>query len=190
MTSRFFTAMLAAALASVVTVPSAAEQTIEKPARIISTMVKTAAIVESVNKQTRELKIIDAQGNRFSVVAGDEVKNFDQIQPRDRIVTEYIESVAIIVAPAGAEALEGYFGATSVAAPGEKPAFIDVETSVLVATVQAINVADRLATLLTEDGEVRSVKLSADVPLDLVQVGDQVQFRVTRAIAISVVGPT
>ncbi len=184
--------MLAVGLASAAMLSNAADRTVEKPARVVSTMVKTAAIVESVNDETRELRLIDARGNRFSVFAGDEVRNFDQIRPRDRIVTEYVESVAIVVAPAGAgaEALEGQFGATAVAPAGDKPGVRNVQTSVVVASVQAINLADRLATLQTKDGEVRTIKVSANARLDLVNVGDQVQLRVTRAIAVSVVKPS
>ncbi|MGB5630773.1 MAG: hypothetical protein WBM57_15505, partial [Woeseiaceae bacterium] len=78
-------------------------ETTSKPARVLSTLIKRAAIVESVNPDTRELKLLDAQGNRFTVVADESVRNFDQIKPRDRIVAEYLESVAVVIAPKGSK---------------------------------------------------------------------------------------
>jgi hypothetical protein len=40
-----------------------------------------------------------------------------------------------------------------------------------------------------EDGTLQSIMVSEDARLDLVKVGDQVRFRVTRAMAISVEQP-
>ena len=142
-----------------------------------------------MNKETRELKLIDAGGNRFTVVADESVRNFDQIEPRDRVVTEYLESVAIIVAPAGSEPLIGDVAALEIAEKGDKPGLFVGETHVITATVTSLNRADRLATLQMETGEMRTVKVSADARLDLVEVGNQVRLRVTRALAISVEKP-
>jgi hypothetical protein len=181
--------MVGYALTFSTSVLGATAQIVEKPARVISTLVKTAAIVEAVNKDTRELKLINAQGERFTVVADEAVVNFDQIEPRDRIVTEYLESVAIIVAPAGSEPLIGDAAALEVAPRGDKPGVMGVETQVVVATITALNVADRLATLELENGEIRTIKVSEDARLDSVDVGDQVRLRLTRAVAVNVVKP-
>jgi hypothetical protein len=167
----------------------AAAETVVKPARVISSMIKTAAIVESVDKTTRELKLINSKGDRFSLIADSSVRNFDQIEPRDRIVAEYLESVAIIVAPAGSEPIIGDVAALEVAPLGDKPGITGVETEVVLATVTALNVADRLATLELENGEQRTIKVSEDARLDAVDVGNQVRLRMTRAVAINVVKP-
>ena len=168
---------------------SAAETSVVKPGRIVSTLVKSGAIVEAVNRETRELKLIDAQGNRFSVFADKLVRNFDQIEPRDRIIVEYLESVALVVAPEGSEPPIWDAAKITVAPAGDKPGIEGVETHLLVATVQAINATDRLVTLETEFGDQRTIKVSEQARLDLVEIGDQVRLRVTRAIAVSVVAP-
>jgi hypothetical protein len=167
----------------------AAETTTVKPGRVVSTLVKSGAIVEAVNKETRELKLIDPRGNRFSVYADELVRNFDQIEPRDRIIIEYLESVALVVAPAGSEPPVWDASVMNVAPAGDKPGVEGVETRLMVATVQAINSADRLVTLETESGEMRTIKVSEGARLDLVDIGDQVRLRVTRAVAVSVVAP-
>jgi len=47
-------------------------------------------------------------------------------------------------------------------------------------------VSDRLAVLRGENGQVRTVKISDDVPLDLIKVGDEVRMRITKALAVNV----
>ena len=160
-------------------------KTIQVPGRLITSAVQKMAIVESVNKETREIKVIDASGQRSSFVAGDMVANFDQIEPRDRIVVEQLESVAVFVAPAGTPAL-GDASTVELAPLGDKPGMKAVDTFMVSATVEALNVTDRTATIRDEDGTVRTIRVSDDVPLELVKVGDEVRLRITQAIAISV----
>ena len=163
--------------------------TTDKPAKVVTTLMKTGAIVEAVNRETRSLKLIDARGQRFSVVVADEVRNFDEIQPRDRIITEYLESVAVVIAPHGTSIGLTDAGLVSVAPLGDKPGVEGVETHLVVATVLGINLSDRLVTLETENGDIRTLKVRRDAPLEDVQVGDQLRLRITRAIAMSVVKP-
>ena len=160
-------------------------QNVQKPGRVVTSTVRSAVIVEAVDKETRELKLIDASGRRFTIVVDDLVANFDQIEPRDRIVVEYLESIAILVLPAGAPAM-GDAMAVELAPLGGKPGITGVETFMVRATVESLNLSDRIATLRYEDGTTRRIKVADDVPLDLVDVGDEVRFRITEAIAISV----
>jgi hypothetical protein len=156
-----------------------------KPARLITSLVKTAAIVEAVNRETRELKLIDASGRRFTTRVGDQVSNFNEIEPRDRIVMEYLDSIAILVVPEGTP--EGAQGsAVEVAGDGMKPAFMATETMMVKATVVEINLNARRATLQYEDGSVDTINVADDVPLELVEVGDEVRFRMTHSVAVSV----
>ena len=167
----------------------AEEHTTQKPGRVVTSRIKSAAIVEAVNRDTREIKLIDARGRRFSVIADERIRNFDQIEPRDRVVTEYLQSVAVIVAPAGSEPTMRDGAYWAVAPEGEKPAVSGVATSVLVASVVSLNSTDRLATLETKDGTLHTVKVALSVPLHMVEVGDQVRIWVTRSLAVSIVEP-
>ncbi len=155
------------------------------PGRVQTSAVETVVVVEAIDRETREIKVIDSSGQRYSFVAGDMVRNFDQIQPRDRIVTTYLESVAVFVTPSDAPEL-GDAMAVEVAPPGEKPGFAAADTFMVKATIEAINLDDRMALLRSEDGRARTVKLADNVPLELVGVGDEVRLRITEAIAISV----
>jgi LPXTG-motif cell wall-anchored protein len=172
---------------SMVGAPTADAQTerVQKPGRVMTSIVRTVAIVEAVDKETRELKLIDASGSRSTMVVDDVVVNFNQIEPRDRIIIEYLESIAIVVVPAGTPQL-GEGVAVELAPVGDKPGIKSVDTFVVSATVESLNLSDRIATLRYEDGTTRMIKVADDVPLDLVKIGDEVRFRVTNAVAISV----
>ena len=52
------------------------------------------------------------------------------------------------------------------------------------ATMDSLNTADRIATLKLEDGGSRTIKVAADVPLELVALGDGIRLRITQAVAI------
>ncbi len=164
---------------------SSAAREVQVPGRVMTSTVRSTAIVEAINKETREIKLIDANGKRYPIVASDLVRNFDQIEPRDRIVVEYLESIAVFVVPPDAPEL-GDAMAVEVAALGDKPGVKAADTFMIKATIEALNITDRIAMLRTETGEVRSVKLSKQVPLDKIDIGDEVRLRVTQAMAVSV----
>lgn len=187
MKCRFFAATLLAALAT--TGLTAAAESVEKPARVFSATVRTAAIVESVDRETREIRLIDAQGRRFKIVADDRVRNFDQIEARDRVVTEFYESVAIAVVPGGAEPSSAGIDLIEVAPLGQRPAIGEVRTEFLSGEIVAIKRDDRLVTVRTEDDELHTIRAAPDARLDLVDVGDTLGMSVTTAVAISVEKP-
>ena len=156
------------------------------PGRVITSTARSEAIVESVNRETREIRVVDANGRMYTFVAGDMVANFDQIEPRDRIVTEYLESVAVFVTPAGTPEM-GDMGLVEVAPLGEKPGVAMADTYMVAAKIDAIDADSRVVTLRGQDGFQSALKVADDVDLDNVQIGDEVRMRVTEAVAIKVV---
>lgn len=168
---------------------AAQAQTVDRPARTITGVVKQSAIVESVDPITRQIKLIGADNRRFSITAGDEVVNFDQIEPRDRLVVEYIERLRIEVSPPGTEQPEGAVAAVGVAEPGDKPGVGGAETVQMSFTVGAIDRENDQATLIDTDGIPHTVAVQDPESLKLVQVGDIVTTRLTKAMSISVEPP-
>jgi hypothetical protein len=156
------------------------------PGRVITSTARREAIVESVNRETREIKVVDAEGKIHKFVAGDMVANFDQIEPRDRIVTEYLESVAVFVVPEGSPSM-GDMGLVEVAPLGEKPGMAMADTYMVAAKIDAIDTDTRVVTLRGEDGFQTALRVADDVNLGEVKVGDEVRMRVTEAVAIKVV---
>lgn len=158
-----------------------------KPARVLSTVMRIEVIVEAVNKEARELKLIDAQGDRFVVVADDSIDNFDQIRPRDRIITEYLESVAVVIAPEGAEPAVDDASTWNVAPAGDEPGVEGVGTRLMTAQVRGIDEVERQLIVEDENGYITRLQASEDAPLDMVSIGDQVRLRITKALAINIV---
>ena len=156
------------------------------PGRVVTSTARREAIVESVNRETREIKVVDANGKIHTFVAGEMVANFDQIEPRDRIVTEYLESVAVFVVPEGTPEM-GDMGLVEVAPLGEKPGMAMADTYMVAAKIDAIDADSRIVTLRSEDGFQSAIRVADDVELANVKVGDEVRMRVTEAVAISVV---
>jgi len=169
-----------------VDVPADALSSVSLPGRVITSTARHEAIVESVNKETREIKVVDANGKIHKFVAGDMVANFDQIEPRDRIVTEYLESVAVFVVPEGSPSM-GDMGMVEVAPLGEKPGMAMADTYMVAAKIDAIDTDTRVVTLRGDDGFQTALRVADDVNLGEVKVGDEVRMRVTEAVAIKVV---
>ena len=169
-----------------VDVPVDEVSTVSIPGRVITSTARREAIVESVNKETREIRVLDAEGKLHTFVASSMVANFDQIEPRDRIVTEYLESVAVFVAPAGTPEL-GDAGLVEIAPLGEKPGVMMADTYMVAATIDAIDGPERVVTLRGEEGFQTSIKVADDVDMETFKVGDEVRMRITEAVAISVV---
>ena len=169
-----------------VDVPVDELSTVSIPGRVITSTARREAIVESVNRETREIRVLDAEGKLHTFVASAMVANFDQIEPRDRIVTEYLESVAVFVAPAGTPEL-GDAGLVEIAPLGDKPGVMMADTYMVAATIDAIDTSERLVTLRGEEGFQTSLNVADDVDMETFKVGDEVRMRVTEAVAISVV---
>jgi len=170
----------------VVDVPIDEFSSVSIPGRVITSTARREAIVESVNKETREIKVVDANGKIHKFVAGDMVANFDQIEPRDRIVTEYLESVAVFVVPDGTPEM-GDMGLVEVAPLGEKPGVAMADTYMVAAKIDAVDADSRVVTLRGKDGFQTALRVADDVELANLKVGDEVRMRVTEAVAISVV---
>ena len=170
----------------IIDVPVDEVSAVSLPGRVITSTARREAIVESVNSETREIRVVDADGKMHKFVAGPMVANFDQIEPRDRIVTEYLESVAVFAVPKGTPAL-GDMGLVELAPPGDKPGVAMADTYMVAATVDAIDADARLVTLRGEDGYQTAFRVADDIELEDLAVGDEVRMRVTEAVAISVV---
>ena len=62
----------------------------------------------------------------------------------------------------------------------------DFKCFLVKATVEPVKVTGRIATVQYEDDSTRTIKVADELPLDLVDVGDDVRLPITKAVAISV----
>jgi hypothetical protein len=147
------------------------------------------ATVEAIDLATREVVLVDPQGKRVTIVAGDQVRNLAQVKPGDQVRVEYFEAVALAMTPADG-GQPGRTEALSVkrAPLGEKPAGVITRELEILAVVEAIDTANRRVTVR---GPSRTLTLQAapEIDLNTVTVGSQVRLQYVEAIAISVQAP-
>jgi len=148
---------------------------------------KVTLVVDSIDKASRSVVLKNAKGETMKVVAGDEVKNFDQIKVGDNVVASYTQGLVMTLKKGGGALRERIDSSEKgSAATGEKPAGYEVKEVTFVADVQQV---DRKNQTVTLRGAVKTVRLKIKDPeqLKLIKKGDQVEGVFAEAVAISVV---
>ena len=152
-------------------------------------LVETRAtlVVDSIDKATRSVVLRNAKGETTKGVAGDEVKNFDQIKVGDHVVATYTQGLVMTLKKGGGALRERIDSSeTGSAAKGEKPAGYEVKEVTFVADVQQVDLKHQTITLR---GATRTVRLKINDPeqLKLIKKGDQIEGVFAEATAVSVV---
>lgn len=165
--------------------PAAAKEA-AKPRIVIADVVELKAKVDAVDQAKRLVTLTDAQGDTVTVKAGPAVKNLDQVKAGDEFVIKYFASMALFIRKAGEAASESETAAVAVAAKGQEPAAVAVDTFEYKAKVEAVHPVLRMLTLKLPDGKTKhlwiheSVKSFGDI-----KKGDDLVFRYTEAVAVS-----
>ncbi len=146
----------------------------------------TLATVESIDQTTREVTLRYPDGSLSTFVAGDEVRNLAQVQKGDVVLMDYFAGLAVALEPKGIGIRERRDElAVTRAKPGEKPAGTVTKTIDVVATVEAVDPDARTATLKGAKQTV-TLKVTDDIDLDKVSVGDEVVATYIESFAVSV----
>ena len=161
----------------------------EKPLpKYQETKTETAtAVVQAVDLQTREVTVTNEQGNTFSFIASEQVRNLPQVRVGDTVKVTYTESLALKVKRSDGSAPDAA-GAAVVerAEPGEKPGGAATTVVVVSAKIVAIDRSTNRVTLVGPEGNYRVVQVQDPKNLENVQVGDMVYATYTESIGISV----
>ena len=187
------TSLLAAALVSTFAlVQPALAQTgstamTSSPGKVgVAQTVEVSATITAIDKATRGLTLKGSKGDEVKVVAGPEVKNFDQLKVGDVVQMKYLESLVFELKKGGGLKVEKTEQAGAARAkPGETPAGIAGRQVTVVGDVIKLDAATQT---ITVKGPERTVNLKARDPeqFKLVAVGDQIQATYTEAVAVSV----
>lgn len=158
-----------------------------KPSLSTSETVTATALVEAIDHETRVVTLLMENGDRFTTEAGEEVRNFGQVNVGDTLYVQYTESMSIrVLADDGVEP-EAYVSQdVARAGEGRMPGFAAAESTVVTAIVEAINIEDGTFQLREADGEVRQYKAHNPDNLRLAEVGDKVVATVTTSVVITV----
>jgi Cu/Ag efflux protein CusF len=165
-------------------------QTPAKPAAaakgeaVISSLTVTATVAR-IDHQTREVTLKGDDGQEYTFVAGDAVKNLAQVQKGDVVSATYTEAVAYEVKKGGkADAAATVAGG---AAPlGTKPAAVVGGKVTVTVAIAAIDTKVPSVTFKGPGGNTRTVKVKDPAKLKGVSVGDTVEITYVEALAINV----
>jgi len=143
------------------------------------------ATVVAIDKITRTVTLKGPQ-RTVDVVAGDEVKNFDQIHVGDRVVVRYQKALTLelkkVRAPVGAAGTE----AEVRAAPGSKPAGAVGREITVLADVVAVDPVKSIISLKGPRGNILDLEVHNPEQFKVVKKGDQVEAVYTEALAVAV----
>ena len=183
--------VLAMILGTVLVLPAAAQTdsvvVSRSPGAVgVSRTVEVTARITAIDAAAREITLRGPQGNELTVVAGPEVRNFDQLGVGDTVGVQYVEALALELKKGGGKPVARTERAGVVSArPGETPGGIAGRRITIVGDVVAVDAPNRTVTVR---GPQRTVDLEVKDPeqLKLVSKGDQVELTYTEAAAISV----
>jgi Cu/Ag efflux protein CusF len=146
------------------------------PGKLAGVMeVQATLVVEAIDKASRAITLGNQQGEKTKVIAGDEIKNFDQIKIGDQVVAKYTQELVMTLKKGGGELRERIDSSQQGSAPlGEKPSAYAAKEVAFIADVQEVNRKQQTVTLR---GATRTVRLKIKDPeqLKLIQKGDQVE---------------
>ena len=155
-----------------------------------ATAVRAAEIsaqVVAIDKATRTVTLKGPKGNAVDVVAGDEVRNFDQIKLGDFVVVRYAQALTLELRKtkaAGGDITVHEEGAR--AQPGEKPGVAGARQITAIADVIGVDPHKSTITLKGPRGNVVTLNVQNPDQFKVVKKGDQVDVTYTEAVALSV----
>jgi len=144
------------------------------------------ATVTQIDQATREVTVKTEDGEEFSFVAGDNVKNLAQVKVGDVITAKYAEALAYEVKKGGTAVAPETTVAGGAAALGEMPAGAIARQTTVTVLITAIDTKAPSVTFQGPGGKTKTIKVLHPEKLEGVKVGDTVEVTYTEALAISV----
>lgn len=159
----------------------------EKPSFYASQSMTVSAVVDAIDHETRVVTVTKDDGESLTFTATKEVRNLDQVAVGDVLIAEYMEQVSIeVMANDGMEPEQIQAEAVARAKEGDMPAAAAMETTIITATVEEINLEANTFKLKGPDGTVEEYVARNPENLKLAEVGDLVVITLTAAMAIAV----
>jgi hypothetical protein len=153
------------------------------------TVIEAEAIIEMVDPATRMLVIAGPSGPT-AIVAGPEVRNFDQIQAGEKVKLTYKAAFAASLTKSKAKPTETY-DSMAVAAPvGANPAAAVGQTITTTVQIESVDKSFGAVTFKRPDGFSRTIVPESPEGkkfISTLKKGDVVDVAYTEALAISVV---
>lgn len=186
-------AILALAAPSCTTVTMDSEATFKgEPGVPGGELIRTSSLqgtVTAIDTARREVSVVTRHHEKFDLKAGPEVVNFERIRIGDQLKVSVREQILVRMAKPGEKLDEKAYVTANLAKVGAKPSAKVTDTQQFVATITAIDVKKRKATLRFSDGSSGKFDVRPDVDITREVVGEKVLIRTTESIAIAMTKP-
>lgn len=157
---------------------------------VVSDAVSANVTIVDINKKDRKLTLRNEDGAEMVMIAGEEVRNLDQIKKGDIVEVEFVRAAATALEKLSDTNIVGKTTEVARAPAGAKPGVTATHTSSIVATVLEIDTGKRLLTVQGPGGGVVTLTVPVEMTLfDSLKKGDRISAVLTEAIAISVRSP-
>src|SRR5262249_13160012 len=148
---------------------------------------EVSAQIVSIDKKTRTIGLKGKNGKVVEIVAGDDVKNFDQIKLGDFVMVRFVQSLALELQKAKSTATGISVTETAVKAqPGQRPAVGAAREVTAIAKVTAVDPKASTISLTGPRGNTVTLDVQNPEQFKVVKVGDEVLVTYTEAVAVSV----
>ncbi len=163
------------------------EAMMDKPSFYASQSATVTAIVTAINHETRVVTVRRPDGEEITMTASDEARNLDQVSVGDILKAEYERTVSIeVMVNDGMEPEMAMASAMARTEKGQMPGIAAMDATIVVATVEEINIEMNTFKLKGPDGEVTEYVARNPENLKRSAVGDLVVITTTEAMAITV----
>ena len=184
-----------AALAAGVVLAASAQQapttsssvTVTPGKAVATSTTKASAVIVSIDTTYRIVTLKTANGKVVEVVAGPEVKRFDELRVGQKVMAEYTEALSLELKKGGG----GVRGVTEKGggvqpASGPKPGAAGARQVTVLADVVKVDHKTHLVTLKGPAGNFVDLHVEDPEQLKNIKKGDQVEAVYTEAVAVSV----
>jgi hypothetical protein len=153
----------------------------------VTETIKAQAVISSLDTANRVITLKTADGSVYDMVAGPDVKNFDQLKVGDKVNVQYVRALSLELKKIGAPtATPGSVASSSSAPMGSKPAASGGAQVTVITDVVAVDPKAQVITLRGPKGNMLDLKVQDPKQLELVKVGDKVEAVYSEALAVSV----
>lgn len=158
------------------------------PGRFAGSVEETETLsVTSIDPATRIIGLKRANGEPLEVIAGPEIKNFDQIKVGDNVTSRHTLALVMDLVKGGNGIRERVESSDSGSSkPGEKPEAYSAKKIAFVADVKKVNKKKQVVTLLGATNNTVLLKVKDPEQLKLIKKGDQIEGVYAEAVLISV----
>lgn len=149
---------------------------------------RITAVVEAIDAPNRKLTLKTADGQKSEVVAGEEVRNFAQIEVGDELHVECVRNVLMELKTGERQKLlteESIVG--DRAKPGEKPGGVYAHRIAMLTDVVGVDKEAKTITLKDKNGKHIVLNVRNPAHFDVVKVGSQVEIVYVEGFAIDVI---